>query len=68
MFVGDVDTLADSEDAEWTRDTIGDAVVHYQTIHGGHATFIVGKDMSWFTNDVMNIIKQYQPLNSVSTL
>ena len=29
MFVGDVDTLADSKDAEWTRDTIGDAVVHY---------------------------------------
>lgn len=29
MFVGSVDTLADTEDAEWTRDTIGDAVVHY---------------------------------------
>jgi hypothetical protein len=53
MFVGDVDTLADPYDAEWTRNIIGDAVKHYKTIHGGHATFLVGKDMTWFTNDVM---------------
>lgn len=29
MFVGESDILADKEDAEWTRDTIGDSVIHY---------------------------------------
>ena len=57
MFVAKDDILADSIDAEWTKNTIGSAVFHYQTIEGGHLTFQVGKDMSWFTGDVMNIIK-----------
>ena len=62
MFVGNIDTLADKTDAEWTRDEIGSPVVHYQLIDGGHLTFIVGKDMTWFSNDVMDLIKEYSPL------
>lgn len=62
MFVGNVDTLADNTDAEWTRNQIGSPVVHYQEINGGHLTFIIGKDMSWFSNDVMNLVRTYQPL------
>jgi len=62
MFVGNVDTLADKTDAEWTRNQIGSPVVHYQEINGGHLTFIIGKDMSWFSNDVMNLVRTYQPL------
>ena len=62
MFVGDVDTLADATDASWTRDQIGSPVFHYQTVNAGHLTFIVGKDMSYFTTDVMNILYDKQPL------
>ncbi len=29
IFVGDNDTLATVADAEWTRDTVGDAVTHF---------------------------------------
>ena len=29
MFVGKADKLADPQDAEWTRDTIGEGIVHY---------------------------------------
>ena len=60
MFVGDSDILADQEDAEWTRDQIP-SVFKYQVIQGGHETFIVGKDMQWFTRDVMAVLKEYQP-------
>lgn len=58
MFVGNEDMLADPTDAEWARDTIGSPVVHYQMINGGHLTFMIGKDMSWF-NDVMDVVKKY---------
>ncbi len=56
MFVGAQDTLATVADSEWTLETIGKAVFHYQVISGGHSSFLVGKDMSYFTSDVMKII------------
>jgi len=54
MYVGKADILADAVDAEWTREQIGDAVFHYQLIEGGHLSFMVGKDMSWFSDTVMS--------------
>jgi len=62
MFQGKADKLADPEDAEWARDTIGADVFHYQEIEGGHMTFFIAKDMTWFTQDVMSILRDYQPL------
>ena len=56
MFVGNVDTLADPQDAEWAYKEIGSPVVHYQYIDGGHLTFMIGKDMTWFSEDVMGVI------------
>ena len=64
MFVGDSDILGDAVDAEYTREAIGDAVIHYSLIHGGHLTFLVGKDMTYWTNDVMNLLAQYHPVSS----
>jgi hypothetical protein len=66
MFVGSVDTLADPKDSEWTRNEIGSPVVHYQEILGGHLTFMIGKDMTWFSQDVMGIIEQYHPVSEVA--
>lgn len=68
MFVGKDDTLATPTDAEWTRDQIGDAVIHYSLIEGGHLSFMVGKDMSYFTTDVMNLLAEYNPLPSVESV
>lgn len=56
MFAGIEDILADTTDAEWTRDQIGDNIVHYEEIHAGHLTFLVGKDMSYF-NTVMDLLQ-----------
>ena len=63
MFAGIEDILADTTDAEWARDQIGDNVVHYEEIHAGHLTFMVGKDMSYF-DTVMGLLEQYHPLPS----
>lgn len=56
MFVGLDDELATTEDARWTRDQIGSAVVHYQEQIGGHISFIIGKDMTYFSETAMDII------------
>ena len=64
IFGGTDDELADWRDAEWTRDEIGDAVVHFQLIEGGHISFLVGHDMSYFTQDVMNLLAEYHPVAS----
>ena len=61
MFVGTKDNLGDTQDARWARDTIksaGNAIKFYQEIKGGHASFMVGKDMSYFEN-VIQLIKKY---------
>lgn len=49
MFVAYDDTIADPTDANWTRNQIGSAVVHYQMIEGGHLTFMIGKDMTYYS-------------------
>lgn len=65
MFVGSVDDLGDPTDARWARDVIisggKGSLIHYEEIKGGHATFLVGKDMSYF-NTVMTLIKKYNPV------
>ena len=64
MFVGKVDDLGNLTDARWARDTIksGDhgSLVHYEEDDAGHATFIVGKDMSYFDR-AMTLIEKYNP-------
>lgn len=66
MFVGENDKLADPTDAEWTRDTIAQdnvgEIIHYSTIKGGHLSFMIAKDMTYWTTDVMAILAKYQPL------
>ena len=56
MFTGLDDILADLTDSRWTRDTIGDNIVYYEEINAGHMTFLVGKDMSYWTEDVMHLL------------
>ena len=63
IFVGGDDIVANPTDGYWTAEQIGGAVIKYQIIDGGHLSFVVGKDMSWFTEDVIDIIKTYQPIS-----
>ena len=62
MFVGESDLLANPKDAEWTKEQIGEAVIYYQQMAGGHLSFLVGKDMTYFKTNVMNLIQEYHPV------
>lgn len=64
MFVGSADDLGDPTDEEWAREQINaggkSQLVHYQEIEAGHASFIIGKDMSYF-DKVMELVHTYNP-------
>jgi lysosomal acid lipase/cholesteryl ester hydrolase len=57
LFGGDVDPLADSQDVHWLNEQLGDKVSFYNEYHLAHETFLVAKDMSYFTVDVMAVLK-----------
>ena len=68
MFVGKEDDLGDSADTRWARDTIksgGDAIVHYEEMEGGHASFLIGKDMSWVDRAKV-LVAKYNPVQEVT--
>ena len=62
IFTGKDDIMADVTDARWTRDLIGNSVVHYEEVEAGHLTFLVGKDMTYFSEGVMSLLREYHPL------
>ena len=68
IFAGKNDEIADTIDTKWTKDQIGDAVVHYQIINGGHISFLVGKDMKYFTKNVMSLLAKYHPAAQSASL
>ena len=65
IFAGTHDTIADQTDAHWIRDTLKQEVLaHYEDIEAGHLTFMVGKDMTYWTDGVMGLLGKYHPLPS----
>jgi len=62
MFVGLADELADPTDNEWAYSQMQKAVIYYHEYNLGHLSFMVAKDMSFFTIDAMYLINKYQPL------
>ena len=68
LFVGSVDDLGDPTDGKWASEQFSEGVLkHYEQIDGGHMTFLVGKDVSYFDR-VMNLVKEYNPINWISTI
>ena len=58
IFAGTHDVLADQVDAHWIRDKLKpETLVHYEDINAGHLTFIVGKDMTYWSEGVMSLLK-----------
>ena len=64
MIAGKNDLLASIEDARWTLSQVQNTVIEYKEIEGGHESFIIGKDMTFFTEDVMLKLQQYHPVVS----
>ena len=59
LVAGTYDKLADVTDIRWLHEQIKDKVVFYEEYPLGHVSFVIAKDMSWFTNDVVNLIAKY---------
>jgi hypothetical protein len=62
MYVGIHDTIVIPADSQWIRDQLGNSVVEYKEINGGHSTFYVSKDASYFQINAMKHISKYNPM------
>mmetsp|Transcript_15426 Transcript_15426/g.26089 ORF Transcript_15426/g.26089 Transcript_15426/m.26089 type:complete len:108 (+) Transcript_15426:1104-1427(+) len=71
MLYGAQDQLADSIDVAWTRDQIDKDrknVVFYKEYLLGHMSFLIARDMSFFTEDVVAVVNHYNKKCSWDTL
>ena len=59
LFSGSLDNLANPVDVAWLKDQISEHVVFAQEYKLDHFSFVVAKDMSYFTEDVVNVINQF---------
>lgn len=60
LFVGKLDKLATVADNQWLAGQLSEGVlVHSQTYELDHWSFSMARDMSFFTDDVMNLVSQY---------
>lgn len=61
LFAGDLDELGDLTDVDWLNSVLApqNSVVFYNTYHLGHMSFMIAKDMSWFTGDGMDVLAKY---------
>lgn len=59
LFVGKTDELATVIDNEWLKDILEDngSLGAYHLYDFGHISFFLGKDMSYFLDDVIPFIK-----------
>ena len=59
MFVGSLDRLATVEDNRELREKLegGANIVFYREYELGHLSFVLAKDMTWFKEDVVRILK-----------
>jgi hypothetical protein len=49
-----------TRDSPWIKSQLpAETLVLYKEISGGHSTPLIGKDMSYFSNDVLPVIKKY---------
>jgi lysosomal acid lipase/cholesteryl ester hydrolase len=56
MFVGTHDGLADPYDNQWAHGQMGSAVIFYHEYTLSHLSFMVARDMSFWTVDAMYLI------------
>lgn len=63
LYRGTLDDLADVKDTAWLADQMKSTLVFDNEYRMGHISFLIGKDMSWFTVDAMYMFEKYHPLD-----
>ena len=61
IISGSKDPEADPQDVQWLLEQLGENVVFHGEYELTHNSFLIAKDMTWFTNDVMNQLKKLVP-------
>lgn len=60
IFVGKSDMLGTVKDNRWAKTQLK-TLKFYREYDLGHLGFLIGKDMSYFSDDVMNMLNVYHP-------
>ena len=61
MLVGKQDDMTGLEDPRWAKNHIGDNMVYYEEIEANHFSFMLGKDMTYMTETVIDLLQEYHP-------
>lgn len=62
LFSGSIDVCSTPADVAWLSAQLGDKVVFQQEYFLDHWSFSDALDMSWFSSDVVNLIKEYNTI------
>ena len=68
IFNGSLDSVVLEPDVNHLIEQLGDNVVYHKVIEGDHWTFSMASDMSWYQNDLVNVLQTYNPTNSSEPL
>ena len=58
LFVGNYDILSTKEDDKKLKEALGDSLGEYHEVEADHLSLLLGKDMTYFTGDVMRILME----------
>ena len=58
LFVGNYDILSTKEDDIKLKEALGDSLGEYHEVEADHTSLLLGKDMRYFTGDVMRILME----------
>ena len=64
LFVGKDDLeFTTIKDNRKMRDGLHDSLVHYEEVNGSRTTFLIGKEMSYFSKGVLNLLDTFHPVD-----
>lgn len=62
LYYGKHDIIMLPENSLKARELLGDSVVDFQEIEGGHMAFFVSRNQTYFQENAMNLIKKYNKI------
>ena len=65
---GDADGLATPADVAWLSEQLGDKVVFQKEYHMNHFSFVLAKDMSFFTVDTVAQLQKFNPTKKANSV
>mmetsp|Transcript_36186 Transcript_36186/g.47541 ORF Transcript_36186/g.47541 Transcript_36186/m.47541 type:complete len:84 (-) Transcript_36186:135-386(-) len=61
IFNGTLDSVVLEADVDYLIEQLGENVVYHKVIEGDHWTFSMAQDMSWYQQDLVNVLQHYNP-------